>query len=148
MKLAILTSNEIRHKYLANTLSECVDDALVICEHHESNPPNEEKNQVLSPIDEHFNLRTLTERKFFSGNDSFKTGNILDLMYKEASLEHSYETVKSDLDLLVKKLKKNSIILCDDYNIKDYGVKKAVDEIKFQHYFEDLGRFSLLRIDK
>ena len=94
MKLAILTSNEIRHKYLANTLSECVDDALVICEHHESNPPNEQKNQVLSPIDEHFNLRTLTERKFFSGNDSFKTGNILDLMYKEASLEHSYETVK------------------------------------------------------
>ena len=104
MKLAILTSNEIRHKYLANTLSECVDDALVICEHHESNPPNEEKNQVLSPIDEHFNLRTLTERKFFSGNDSFKTDNILDLMYKEASLEHSYETVKEfnpDLTIVV-----------------------------------------------
>ena len=102
MKLVIFTSNGIRHKYLANTLSECVDDTLVICEHHENNPANGNNNDVLSPIEEHFNLRTLTEQKFFSGNDSFMTDNVLDLMYKEASSEHSYETVKEfNPDLMV-----------------------------------------------
>ena len=27
-------------------------------------------------------------------------------------------------------MKKKSIIICDDYNISSYGVKKVVDEIK------------------
>jgi len=58
---------------------------------------------------------------------------------------HSYKTVKKDLLILIKKLKKNSIIICDDYNIQHYGVKKAVDEIKNEHYFENLGRFALIK---
>jgi predicted O-methyltransferase YrrM len=58
---------------------------------------------------------------------------------------HSYETVKKDLFILIKKLKKNSIIVCDDYNIFDYGVKKAVDEIKNKYYFKDLKRFALIK---
>ena len=61
---------------------------------------------------------------------------------------HSYETVKEDLNILVSKLNNNSIIVCDDYNIRQYGVKKAVDEIKNELNFEDLGRFALLRIKK
>ena len=61
---------------------------------------------------------------------------------------HSYETVKDDLNILTSKLKKNSIILCDDYNISHYGVKKAVDEIKDNFLFKDLGRFAFLRIYK
>ena len=59
---------------------------------------------------------------------------------------HSYETVSMDLKILIKNLKNSSIILCDDYNIKHYGVKKAVDDIKGSHYFEDLGRFALIKI--
>ena len=59
---------------------------------------------------------------------------------------HSYETVKEDLDVLTSNLKKNSIIICDDYNISHYGVKKAVDEIKANYEFKDLGRFSFLKI--
>ena len=43
---------------------------------------------------------------------------------------HSYETVKNDLFLILKNIKKNKIIICDDYDQKDYGVKKAVDELK------------------
>ena len=43
---------------------------------------------------------------------------------------HSYETVKDDLQILSSKLKINSTIICDDYNITHYGVKKAVDQIK------------------
>jgi len=42
---------------------------------------------------------------------------------------HSYETVKNDLCLILKSIKKNKVIICDDYDQKNYGVKKAVDEI-------------------
>ena len=59
---------------------------------------------------------------------------------------HSYETVKEDLNILTSNLQKNSIIICDDYNISHYGVKKAVDEIKSNYEFKDLGRFSFLKI--
>ena len=61
---------------------------------------------------------------------------------------HSYETVKEDLNLLKSKLANKSIIICDDYNIPQYGVKKAVDEIKDECKFEDLGRFAFLGIIK
>ena len=43
---------------------------------------------------------------------------------------HSYETVKNDLFLIINNIKKNKIIICDDYDQKNYGVKKAVDELK------------------
>ena len=42
---------------------------------------------------------------------------------------HSYETVRSDLSLILKGIKKDKIIICDDYDQVDYGVKKAVDEL-------------------
>lgn len=42
---------------------------------------------------------------------------------------HSYETVKNDLTILTNKMKKNSIIICDDYDQVSYGVKRAVDEL-------------------
>lgn len=58
---------------------------------------------------------------------------------------HAYETVKTDLNLLLNKIKKNSVILCDDYNLAHYGVKKAVDELKNRYYFENIGRFALLK---
>mgnify|MGYP001158533080 FL=1 len=59
---------------------------------------------------------------------------------------HSYQTVREDLKILTSNLKKNSIIICDDYNISHYGVKKAVDEIKADYEFKDFGRFSFLKI--
>ena len=43
---------------------------------------------------------------------------------------HSYETVSQDLSLILKRIKKNKIIICDDYDQKGYGVKRAVDELK------------------
>jgi len=45
---------------------------------------------------------------------------------------HSYETVKSDISIILKNIKKNKIIICDDYDQTTYGVKKAVDEFKNQ----------------
>jgi hypothetical protein len=59
---------------------------------------------------------------------------------------HAYETVKSDLTILLNNMKKKSIILCDDYNIAHYGVKKAVDELKNKYHFEDMGRFAFIKI--
>ena len=61
---------------------------------------------------------------------------------------HSFITVKEDLRLLILNLKKDSVILCDDYNILHYGVKKAIDEIKDNHVFKDFGRFAFLQIKK
>ena len=59
---------------------------------------------------------------------------------------HSYETVKEDLKILIKKLKKGSKILVDDYNHKGYGVKRAVDEIKDKFTNSVIGRFILIEI--
>ena len=42
---------------------------------------------------------------------------------------HSYETVKKDLELILNGIKKNKVVICDDYDQKDYGVKRAVDEL-------------------
>lgn len=61
---------------------------------------------------------------------------------------HSYNTVKKDLQILLSKLEENAIVICDDYNINHYGVRKAVDEIKNKHHFENYGRFAFLRIKK
>ena len=69
---------------------------------------------------------------------------IIDFVFLDGG--HSYKTVKEDLNLLTSNLKKNSIIICDDYNINHYGVKKAVDEIKNDFIFKDLGRFAFLKI--
>ena len=61
---------------------------------------------------------------------------------------HSYETVRKDLNILKSKLNDGAIIVCDDYNILEYGVKRAVDEFKNEHDFKDLGRFAFLTIKK
>ena len=42
---------------------------------------------------------------------------------------HKYETVKLDLECLIKLIKNNGTILCDDYNLTYApGIKKAIDE--------------------
>ena len=58
---------------------------------------------------------------------------------------HSYETVKEDLDILLENLKRNSVVVLDDYDRKDYGVRKAADEVKdkFENY--ERGRFLLIK---
>ena len=58
---------------------------------------------------------------------------------------HSYETVKADLSIILKQIKKGSSILIDDYNQPEFGVKKAVNEIKEFYHHEHLGRFLLIQ---
>ena len=88
--------------------------------------------------------------KIFKGysRDILEEINLKDIDFVFLDGGHSYSTVKNDLNLLTFKLKKNSIIVCDDYNINHYGVKKAVDEIKNNYIFKDLGRFAFLKKKK
>jgi methionyl-tRNA formyltransferase len=101
MKLVIFTSNGIRHKYVANTLTKFVDDILIVSECRQNDASDKETEGNLSPIDEHFRKRYLTEKVMFAGNDVFK-GNVLPLVYKEANLEYTYQVVKEfDPDLMI-----------------------------------------------
>ena len=49
---------------------------------------------------------------------------------------HKYETVKNDLNNLVRVIKEGGIILCDDYDLTYApGVKKAIDEFVLKYDF-------------
>ena len=72
--------------------------------------------------------------------------NDIDFVFLDGG--HSYDTVKKDLQILISKLDKNGVIVCDDYDISHYGVKRAVDEVCINHHFENHGRFALLKIKK
>ena len=71
--------------------------------------------------------------KGFSDTELPKVGlSEIDMIFLDGG--HSYETVSSDLSLIIKEIKKGKVIICDDYDQTSYGVKKAVDELKNQVY--------------
>ena len=83
--------------------------------------------------------------KKFNNNISLYEGysdkilNSIDISYIDMVFldgGHSYETVKKDLKILITKLKKNKIIICDDYDQKNFGVKRAVDEFRLEYKIE------------
>ncbi len=66
--------------------------------------------------------------KGFSNTELLKIDlSSIDMIFLDGG--HSYETVSSDLSIILKKIKKGKIIICDDYDQIAYGVKKAVDEL-------------------
>ena len=89
-KIVIFTSNALRHKFVANMLSDYVDDALIISECKQSDISIQNETSL---IQEHFALRYQVERQFFSGHELF-TGKIFPIMYKEANLSSTFEIVK------------------------------------------------------
>jgi len=67
--------------------------------------------------------------KGFSDTQLPKVGlSKIDMIFLDGG--HSYETVSSDLSLILKEIKKGKVIICDDYDQTNYGVKKAVDELQ------------------
>ena len=69
--------------------------------------------------------------KGFSDTELLKVDlSVIDMIFLDGG--HSYETVSSDLSLILKRIKKGKVIICDDYDQISYGVKKAVDELKNQ----------------
>ena len=66
--------------------------------------------------------------KGFSNTELLKIDlSSIDMIFLDGG--HSYETVSNDLSIILKKIKKGKIIICDDYDQITYGVKKAVDEL-------------------
>ena len=44
---------------------------------------------------------------------------------------HSYETVKFELEMILKNIKNNCLVVCDDYSLQEAtGVKKAIEEYR------------------
>jgi methionyl-tRNA formyltransferase len=93
MKIVVLTSNSLRHKFLANTLSSYCDDALIISEcKPQTSSFNDSKN--FTEIENHFLLRDQTEKSFFP-NDNYFIPKTLPIVYKEANSPYVYEVIKN-----------------------------------------------------
>jgi phosphoribosylglycinamide formyltransferase 1 len=94
MKIIVLTSNAIRHKFVANTLAKHADKALAVCECCPNDAFNvlADQNNETSII-EHLSQRHQTEIDFFSGNDQFNFPS-LPIIYGELHLEYIYRTLK------------------------------------------------------
>ena len=63
-------------------------------------------------------------------HDALKKIDISEIDFIFLDGGHAYETVREDLEIILKDIKKNMVIICDDYDQEGYGVKKAVDELK------------------
>jgi predicted O-methyltransferase YrrM len=63
-------------------------------------------------------------------HEALKKINLSEVEFVFLDGGHAYETVKEDLRIILKDIKKNMVIICDDYDQVGYGVKKAVDELK------------------
>tara|TARA_B110001454_G_scaffold15210_2_gene13626 strand:- start:4117 stop:4896 length:780 start_codon:yes stop_codon:yes gene_type:complete len=92
LKVVICTSNGIRHKFFANSITSLIDETLIISE---SNP--NDANQITThdtdSIIEHFNLRYKTEMETFQNNDYF-CGNVVPLIYREINLNYTFDIIK------------------------------------------------------
>ncbi len=97
MKIIILTSNGLRHKYVANSLSSVVDDSLIISECKPYDLQSKEK----SLITDHFNQRNETEKIFFPNNDFF-IGKVLPVIYKEINYNYIFNVIRNfNPDLMI-----------------------------------------------
>ena len=93
MKIVVLTSNSLRHKFLANTLSSYCDDALIISEcKPQTSSFDDSKNYT--KIENHFLLRDKTEKSFFP-NDNYFISKTLPILYKEVNSPYVYEVIKN-----------------------------------------------------
>jgi hypothetical protein len=76
--------------------------------------------------------------KKFENNIDLKKGNslsilpktdlkIFDMIFVDGG--HSYETVKFELEIILKNIKNTCLVVCDDYSLQEAtGVRKAIDE--------------------
>jgi len=92
LKIVIFTSNAIRHKFFANSLSKEVDDCLVIVESKSLDPLKLGNDSQSSEILDHFNERSKTELDYFKNNDVFLS-KTLTVQNKEANSSYVYQTI-------------------------------------------------------
>ena len=90
MKIVVLTSDEIRHKFFANSLDSKADSSLIISQ---SKQINALKHNDSNSINEHFKLRDETEKLFFPNNYSFNS-ETLSIKYTELNTNHILQKIK------------------------------------------------------
>lgn len=100
MKIVVFTSNSFRHKFLANSLSKCVDDALIVVECRENDDSNHsygENEHIIS----HFKKRFETEKKEFGTNSEFLAKSI-PILHKEVNSKFIFEKIQEyDPDVMI-----------------------------------------------
>jgi phosphoribosylglycinamide formyltransferase 1 len=92
LKAVICTSNGIRHKFFANSITSVIDETLIISESN-TNDANQLTTNDDSSIIEHFNLRHQTEMETFQNSDYFY-GNVVPLIYREINLKYTFDIIK------------------------------------------------------
>lgn len=92
MKLVILTSNAVRHKYLANTVAQGTNDVFIVAE-CKSLPKDEDDLNANDLINDHFVKRDKTEKIFFNGNDYFRYP-CLPVLHGEVNSLFVYKAIK------------------------------------------------------
>ena len=90
MKIVVLTSDGIRHKFFANSLDSRADNSLIISQ---SKQTNALKNNEPNSIGEHFKLRDKTEKLFFPDNYSFNS-ETLSIKSTELNTNHILQKIK------------------------------------------------------
>ena len=93
MKIVILTSNSLRHKFLANTLSQHCEDTLIISECRPQTLSSDDSKNY-TEIDNHFMLRDETEKSFFP-NDNYFIPKTLPIVYKQVNSPYVYQVIKN-----------------------------------------------------
>jgi len=93
MKIVVLTSNAIRHRFVANTITQMADASLVVCEAKPSDAGAPAEKTAPDPVDEHFRLRFETEAAVFGGHTSFQSP-VLPILYRELNLPHVVDVIR------------------------------------------------------
>lgn len=95
MKIVVLTSNAVRHKFVANNLANHTDDILVVSECNPNDATQlESDKKAKNLIQEHFEKRCQTEARFFYGHDYFVC-KTLPILNKEVNLYYIYNVIKN-----------------------------------------------------
>ena len=84
MKLLVSTSNALRHKFVANTVTQHADEALVIAECQPQAASPESHAGFFPALAAHFRLREEAEQAWFAGHDAFRAGT-LPVVYGEVN---------------------------------------------------------------
>ena len=99
MNLALFTSNHLRHKYIANKLYESIGLKLIVSEEksqkiEEVTNYSEQEAQLLN---NHFQERSISERKFFGDNTEFPENvNLLNVKFGDLNSNRILSSLKEN----------------------------------------------------
>jgi folate-dependent phosphoribosylglycinamide formyltransferase PurN len=105
MNIALFTSNHLRHKYIANQLTEKLPVTLIICEEKSDKIENFSayNDEDIQLLESHFIEREKTEKLFFGNNISFPTTvEVINLPFGQLNSEETVEVLeKNEINLVL-----------------------------------------------